>query len=255
MPSRWAALVLRLGLSALRRYVERPLLWAALRFGEGPYYEIDPAAEVVNVLTSSFVYFDLGKVLVTFDPEIACRQVAQLLQTDSQTIGAAMYDSGIEDLLESGQIEEPEFLDRLFSSVGHSAAAADVLEAMSAMFRLNTSMLPVVSRLVSEGVPMGILSNTCRPHWDWIMRQNYGLLRLIGTPAALSYEIGCMKPDPKIYHAAAELAGCAADQILFIDDRIENVQGATACGWRAIHYIDTPTLIEDLRAMGCRCFV
>ncbi|QDV54145.1 HAD family hydrolase [Rosistilla oblonga] len=214
------------------------------------------------MLTSTFVYFDLGNVLVKFDPELACRQVGDLLECDPTTIRAAMYDSGIEELLESGQIEEPEFLDRLFSSVGRSAAGDAVLEAMSAMFRLNTPILPVVSRLVSEGVPMGILSNTCRPHWDWIMRQNYGLLRqnygllrLIGTPAALSYEIGCMKPDPKIYHAAAELAGCAAEQILFIDDRIENVQGATACGWRAIHYIDTPTLIEDLRAMGYRCFV
>ncbi|WP_197452157.1 HAD family hydrolase [Rosistilla carotiformis] len=207
------------------------------------------------MLTSTFVYFDLGKVLVTFDPEIACRQVGQLLGCDSPTIRAAMYDSGIEELLESGKIHEAEFLDRLFTHVGRSAAADDVLEAMSAMFRLNTSMLPVVSRLVNEGIPMGILSNTCGPHWDWIQRQNYGLLRLIGPRAALSYKIGCMKPDPQIYSAAAEIAGFAADQILFIDDRIENVQGATDCGWRAIHYVDTPTLVRDLRAMGYRCFV
>lgn len=204
---------------------------------------------------TTFVYFDLGKVLVSFNPALACQQVADVLGSDPTTIQAAMYGSGIEDQLESGQIEEPEFLDRLFTAVGRSATASDVLEAMSAMFWLNTSMLPVVARLVSEGVPMGILSNTCRPHWDWIARQNYGLLRLIGSRATLSFEVGCMKPDPRIYAAAAQNAGASADQILFIDDRIENVQGAIDCGWRAIHYIDTPTLVQDLRAMGYRCFI
>lgn len=206
-------------------------------------------------MTAKFIYFDLGNVLVHFDPDIACRQVAEVLQTDAATIHTAMYDSGIEVQLESGQIDETEFLDGLFGRVGKTADADETLTAMSSMFRVNVPMIPVVAKLVASGVPMGILSNTCRPHWNWISEQNYSLLRLIGPIAALSYEIGCMKPDPKIYATACDIAEVQADDILFIDDRLDNVQGAIDCGWNGIHYSTVSTLIRDLRRAGFHCFV
>ena len=69
---------------------------------------------------------------------------------------------------------------------------------------------------------------------------------------ALSFEIGAMKPDARIYAAAAEMAGVPPEKIFFIDDREENVEGARAAGWQ-VELMSTPAAAsEALRVRGVR---
>ena len=202
-----------------------------------------------------FVYFDLGNVLVHFDPAIACQNIAELLSTDATTVNDAMYESGIEVQLESGKITETQFLSELFDRIGSTADEKEVLDAMGNMFWLNTQMLPVVCKLMETSVSMGILSNTCGPHWNWVTRQHFGLIRAIGNNCVLSYEVGAMKPDPKIYQIASERASCDPHEILFIDDRMENVQAAERLGWIAFQFTTALQFVKDLRSHGFDCFV
>ena len=53
-----------------------------------------------------------------------------------------------------------------------------------------------------------------------------------------------MKPDPKIYEALEKLTGRRGAEILYIDDRPENVAGGAARGWQTILH-ETP---EETRA-------
>jgi putative hydrolase of the HAD superfamily len=60
-----------------------------------------------------------------------------------------------------------------------------------------------------------------------------------------SAALGAAKPDPEFYHRAhAKLPVTTPDEVLFLDDRLDNVAAAAAFGWRARHYRG----IEDLRA-------
>nr|WP_323373033.1 HAD-IA family hydrolase [Streptomyces alkaliterrae] len=54
---------------------------------------------------------------------------------------------------------------------------------------------------------------------------------------------GVAKPDRRIYRLAAERAGVPEERCLFVDDRLENVEAAVACGMRGVHYRQA----EDLR--------
>ncbi len=54
-----------------------------------------------------------------------------------------------------------------------------------------------------------------------------------------SYEVGAMKPDAKIYESLEKLAGRRGAEIIYLDDRPENVAGGAARGWRAILH-ETP---------------
>ncbi|MGD0253819.1 MAG: HAD-IA family hydrolase [Verrucomicrobiota bacterium] len=49
-----------------------------------------------------------------------------------------------------------------------------------------------------------------------------------------SYEVGVMKPEAKIYEALEKLAGRHGAEILYLDDRPENVVAGAARGWRTI---------------------
>ncbi|MER6194272.1 HAD-IA family hydrolase [Streptomyces cyaneofuscatus] len=55
------------------------------------------------------------------------------------------------------------------------------------------------------------------------------------------------KPDPAIYRIAAERAGVPAERCLFVDDRQENVDAATALGMTSVLYRE-PTDLR--RALG-----
>lgn len=49
-----------------------------------------------------------------------------------------------------------------------------------------------------------------------------------------SADYGCGKPDPAFYEAVAARTGLAPADLLLVDDRAANVDGARACGWGAI---------------------
>lgn len=53
-----------------------------------------------------------------------------------------------------------------------------------------------------------------------------------------SSELGLTKPDPKIYDVAADLAGCAPAEILFIDDQRPNLKAAADKGWNILTFDD-----------------
>ena len=46
-----------------------------------------------------FVYFDLGNMLVAFDPEISCRNVADLVGVSIDDARRVIYESGLQPKL------------------------------------------------------------------------------------------------------------------------------------------------------------
>lgn len=183
-----------------------------------------------------FVYFDLGKILLDFDFQIACRNIAELLGVSSQHVQTTVYDSGLEDRFERGELSPDEFNVAVCQAVGVTGSpppVAALMNAISDMFTPIDAMVGVMERVRMGGRPIGILSNTCHGHWDWVMRQAYEVMDAKFDATILSYEVGVMKPSQKIYEAAEVAAGVPPGQILFIDDKHENVNAAIARGWHS----------------------
>lgn len=63
----------------------------------------------------------------------------------------------------------------------------------------------------------------------------------------LSYRLKVVKPEAAIYHDAASGAGVHPEQALFLDDKIENIEGARAIGMQAELY---STWEEFLKSAG-----
>jgi putative hydrolase of the HAD superfamily len=62
-----------------------------------------------------------------------------------------------------------------------------------------------------------------------------------------SHEVGCMKPDPRIYEIALQRLDVSGDRTVFLDDVQANVDGAVAVGIEAIRFVDTEQAIRELR--------
>jgi len=61
-----------------------------------------------------------------------------------------------------------------------------------------------------------------------------------------SYEVGVVKPDPKIYQTATEKLGLESHQCVFTDDGQHNVDAAIALGMKGILYQDFRQFKQDL---------
>ncbi len=184
-----------------------------------------------------FVYFDLGNVLVSFDPKIAVDNVANRFGVDAVHAAQAIYGSGLQDRFEHGHVTGEEYAAAVRDSLAASEAAMPtlaLLEAISDMFTPIESMRETIDRVHQAGTRYGLLSNTCHAHWDWIGRQPWLISSVVWPVCVLSCEVSSMKPDFAIYQAAERLANVPPEAILFLDDKAENVAAAIERGWNAV---------------------
>lgn len=200
-----------------------------------------------------FVYFDLGNVLASFDVERACCNVAKRWGVDPKSVLAALWTSGVQDRFEHGQ-EDHESIAKIarqaFGLNEQDASTRELLNSLSDMFEPVIEMESLVEAVRQAGTKVGILSNTCASHWQWLMEADYPALRGPFDSVVLSYKVGVMKPNAAIYHSAGNSAGVDSSAILFLDDRVDNVEAALACGWQAYLFTDAKAARELLRWRG-----
>lgn len=198
-----------------------------------------------------FLFFDLGNVLLRFDHQIAVDRLAEIAACDSQKVRQIVFESPLQAKYESGQVDTASFCDTFREETGSSATDQQICLAASDIFHVNQSILPLLTALRSVGTPMGILSNTCEAHFDFILERFVPLVQLF-NPHVLSYIVGAAKPDKSIYEHAVELVNCKPEEVFFVDDLANNVQGAIDAGLDAVLYTSSLVLVEDLRERGVR---
>jgi putative hydrolase of the HAD superfamily len=192
-----------------------------------------------------FIYFDLGNVIMNFDHTIGSRRVAEMGGIAPEAVHAAIFDSGLAVKYETGLVDCGQFHKEFCQLADCQLSQDDLLFAISDIFSPNLAIFPLIAQLKASGFPFGILSNTCKAHWDFL-QSRFLILREFSEPHILSFEAKSMKPDAGIYEFAIERAGCEPNRCFFVDDRLENVDGAKAAGIDAVLYRSVPKLAEEL---------
>ena len=81
------------------------------------------------------------------------------------------------------------------------------------MFEVNVPVMPIVAHLQAARYRLGILSNTCESHWQYVADGRYTVIRELFEVRVLSYHERCSKPEAVIYRRAAELAGAPTTEL------------------------------------------
>lgn len=203
-----------------------------------------------------FLYFDLGKVLLSFDHTRMLRQMAEVAGVSVETMQAVLMPTGeptpgdAQWRLEEGLLSEDAYYEDLCERLGSRPDRAALDLAASDIFAPIEPSMRLLERLKAAGHRLGLLSNTNPIHWRFFLDGRFPLLNKVFEVYVGSFEVGAMKPDPKIYAAAVERAGVPAEQVFFTDDKPENVAGAIDFGIDAVLFTETATLEHDLTARG-----
>ncbi len=113
---------------------------------------------------------------------------------------------------------------------------------------VNSVMLDWVVRVQGMGLKTGILSNMgedllahMRKNFLWLQDFNH---------TTWSCELELVKPEAAIYEHTLEKLGVRPEETLFLDDKVENVEGAQQVGMHALLFRDPETLQADLEKHG-----
>ncbi|MEX0852607.1 MAG: HAD family phosphatase [Bauldia sp.] len=194
------------------------------------------------------IVFDLGRVLLLWDPERPFRrlipdaverqrflgQICTPAWNNEQDRGRTWREA--EDVLIA---EHPE----------HAAMIRAYRQNWSEMMPgVIDATLAIFDQLLAAGHDVTALTNFAADTFE-IARAKFPFLdRFRGV--TVSGRVGVMKPELAIYRHHAAAFGLEDGHVLFFDDNPDNVEGARAAGWRAEQFVDAGRMRADLARYG-----
>ena len=186
--------------------------------------------------------FDLGKVLVDFDYTIAARQIAARSSKAPADLHAFLGTSPLLVEYESGRLTRRQFFDAVRDFTGFAGGLEEFGNFFADIFSEMTAMTALHAELRGRGFKTFIFSNTNDLAIEHVRRNFPFFANFDGY--IYSYEVKAMKPQPAIYDAMEAMCGRRGADLIYLDDRAENIAAGAARGWRAILH-ETP---EQTRA-------
>ena len=113
-------------------------------------------------------------------------------------------------------------------------------------------MVQLQAALRQRGLPSYIFSNTNELAVEHIRQSFPFFAKFDGY--ILSYEHGVMKPDAALYEVVERKCGRRGAEILYLDDRPENVDAGAARGWQVILQ-ESPEKTLGGRPEGLACSI
>jgi FMN phosphatase YigB (HAD superfamily) len=194
------------------------------------------------------IYFDLGKVIVDFDYVVGARELLKITTLPLTEVVAVLSDADLIFEYETGKLSSFEYYQRVSQRLAIDVSMETFQELWGNMFLPEPLLSESFLADLKHKYRLFLLSNTNEIHFEYVARR-YPILKHI-EERLLSYQVGCMKPDPRIFELAIERAGLPAEDILFTDDRTENVEAAKMVGIQAIQFHSEKQLIREMRQLG-----
>ncbi len=191
------------------------------------------------------VIFDLGKVLLDFDYTRAAQALAPHSHLTPVEFKRVVDQSPLLHQFESGRLNNEEFYREVCQMTGYRGGFDAFASAFGDIFDEIEPMITLQSELRRDGIPTWIFSNTNDLAVGHIRRRFPFFSDFDGY--ILSHEIRAMKPLPASYESVEQQTGLRGAELLYLDDRLENIEGARTRGWRTVHHLDPRDTIEQVR--------
>lgn len=195
----------------------------------------------------STVVFDLGGVLIDWDPTLAFTGVL-----DPADVPAFLEEVGFAEwnhLQDSGR----SFADGVAELSARFPHRAQAIAAYGENWQATLTgelheTVEVVDELERDGVRLLALTNWSHETFPWARATFPVLSRFEGV--VVSGDEGVAKPDPRIFAILLDRYGVEPGDAVFVDDRRDNVEAARALGLHGLVFTDAATLRTDLERLG-----
>jgi glucose-1-phosphatase len=196
--------------------------------------------------------FDLGNVILPFEHR---QIVVKLLKKTRGKIVPSphelfsfMFDfeNGFVNPYEEGLMSSLEFFTTIRDRYDLKISFEEFKSIWNPIFWSNPDMDEAIRYLKLKGLPLFLLSNTNELHFAHIIK-TYPIVHTFDE-WILSFEVGAKKPKKRIFDVIFEKLDIAPEEVFYVDDMVENVNAAIACGLQGMVFKDAEGLWEVIRS-------
>lgn len=197
------------------------------------------------------IVLDVGRVLVAWQP----KELMKELGFSDEAIAVlmdALFTSGIWNETDRGVLSDEAFLELAVSS-------APEYEKEILLFWNNVDkaiwQFPYVKAWIcamkNAGYYVYILSNYGSFTYEKTKENALSFLKDVDG-SIFSYQVQMIKPDAEIFEALFEKYSLQAEECVFLDDLVANIEGAKAVGMHGIVFNGLKDALEELEKLGVK---
>ncbi|HJX48986.1 MAG TPA: HAD family phosphatase [Gaiellaceae bacterium] len=203
---------------------------------------------MVDVTSSTTVVFDLGGVLIKWDPRHLYRKLFDA-PDEMESFLAEVTTADWNAQQDAGR----PWAEAIATLVAEHPERRELIEAFHLRWpEMLSGEIPgtvdVLTELRAAGIRLVALSNWSAEMFPVALERFDFLSWFEGI--VISGEVGVNKPDPRIFEHLVGRFGIEPAESLFIDDSPANIDAARALGFRAIQFTDAAELRRELVRLG-----
>ena len=195
------------------------------------------------------IIFDLGGIFLNIAYPKTEKAFIDLGVTNFPTLYTQHFASDIFELLETGKITPQEFYAGFRKEAAIDLSDDQIRDAWNAMLLdFPVERIEWLEKIAVK-YKIFLFSNTNKIHYDIfkdIYTQNTGRKDFDQNfiKAYYSHDLGLRKPYPESFKSILDEQGLLAEETLFIDDTISNIEGAKKAGLQTIHLVPPKTVLD-----------
>ena len=194
------------------------------------------------------IIFDVGKVLVEWEPEQAMARLGMDAATVDAVADATVRTKDWDEADHGALTPEELLLHFIEKAPEYEKEIRDFWEHIGMAIYQYDYVKEWMQALKEHGYHLYILSN----YGAWTYEHTKEALSFVEDVdgALFSFQVKQIKPEPEIYRTLLARYDLKADECVFLDDRAENIEGAKACGIHGIRFTSFEQAKQSLREYG-----
>lgn len=196
------------------------------------------------------IFFDLGNVIVNFDPEILEEGYSRFGNIEKGKVVEYLLESKNVERYMEGRLTASQFYSKTRRLFKLKIKFGEFYELWNSIFIPNPEMEEIVKKIKEKypEIKIVLVSNTNYEHFEFI-KENYKVMELFDAHV-VSHEVGKCKPDSSIFQEALKLSGTLPKDTFYTDDRADLIEAARIMGLRAFLFTGHLELKQQLAKYG-----
>ena len=197
------------------------------------------------------IIFDFGNVLLDLDYPKIIQEFKKVANKNQENIRKLVMDSKILNKFETGQIEAERFLAAVNQILATDLSEAEFERIWNSMLKSITNERMEKVLKIGERFDTYILSNSNITHelaFEAMVVDATGRdsIRDFVKEAYFSHEVGMRKPNQDFYEFVIEDISNYPSRMLFLDDRLDNIEAAREAGMKAVQIFNPDKQLNEI---------
>jgi epoxide hydrolase-like predicted phosphatase len=195
------------------------------------------------------VLFDLGGVIVRTEYQAPRQHLAERFGMDYEDIEKIVFGGGANGSAARatiGEITEEEHWHNVVKTLKQPANDYEKIRAEFFAGDVIDHAILDFLRSIKPKYKTGLISNAWSGLRKSILREKFDDAF---DYMIISAEVGAAKPDPRIFQIALEQVQVEANEAVFVDDFIENIEACQKVGMKGIRFKDPESAMKQVKAL------